>query len=275
MSALDEVRHYFDSNTTSFLRTGQGGQAIRRAVWGPGVRTREEAFAYVDVLLAQLLDNREAPRVLDLGCGVGASLLRLAHTSRLTGIGVTLSPVQAHFAQQRFAAAGFAERLRAVEASFTELPAELGFFDLAFSIEAFVLSPSPEAYFSEAVKHLKPGARLALIDDFLTSKPETRQTRRWVREFKRGWLVRSLETPDTLSTIASRFGLTLTRDDDLTPLLELRRPRDLFLTAVMSVGRHLPIHSPLWRSWLGGNALQLALQGGALAYRFLVFEKAP
>lgn len=275
MPAIDDVRRYYDHNTASFLRTGQGGQSIHRAVWGPGVQTRDEAFAYLDVLLLELLGQRPEPRVLDLGCGVGASLLRLARREGLHGVGVTLSPVQAKFAQEQFVATGLAERLRCVEASFTQLPAELGEFDLAFSIEAFIHSPTPEAYFAEAAKHLKPGAQLALVDDFLTGQPETPRTRRWLHEVEIGWYANTLRTPEQLAATAASYGLTLTRNDDLTQYLELRRPRDLFLTAVMSVGRYLPIRSPLWKSWLGGNALQLALQARAIEYRFLVFEKAP
>ena len=273
MPALDEVRHYYDTNTASFLRTGQGGQAIHRAVWGPGVETRDEAFAYLDGLLAGLWRDREAPRVLDLGCGVGASLQRLAQRVDLHGVGVTLSPVQAKFAQAELARAGLAERLTCLEGSFTALPDGLGRFDAAFSIEAFIHSPSADAYLSEAARHLKPGGVLGLIDDFATGAPETPRSRRWLHEVRTGWLANTLETPRQLALIAARHGLTLRRDEDLTPYLELRRPRDLLLTAVMSVGRYLPLRSPLWRSWVGGNALQLALQGGALAYRFLVFEK--
>lgn len=273
MPALDEVRHYYDRNTSSFLRTGQGGQAIHRAVWGPGVTTRDEAFAYLDGLLAGLVAQRPAPRVLDLGCGVGASLRRLAKRSDLHGVGVTLSPVQAQFAQAEFTRAGLGERLRCVEGSFTALPDELGLFDAAFSIEAFIHSPSADAYLAQAAKHLKPGGVLALIDDFPTDAPETARSRRWLHEVRTGWLANTLESPPQLATLAARHGLTLRRDEDLTPYLELRRPRDLLLSAVMSVGRYLPVRSPLWRSWVGGNALQLALQAGVLAYRFLVFEK--
>jgi len=47
MSRFDteQIRRYYDRNTSSFVALGQGGSvgAIHRAVWGPGTTTREQA----------------------------------------------------------------------------------------------------------------------------------------------------------------------------------------------------------------------------------------
>jgi hypothetical protein len=48
-NALTErVRRYYDNNAAAFEELGQGGASIHRAVWGPGVSTRAEAFHHVD-----------------------------------------------------------------------------------------------------------------------------------------------------------------------------------------------------------------------------------
>ena len=72
------MRAYYDANTDAFVRHGQGGAlgAIHRAVWGPGVVTREQAFRYVEDLIAGEIERSTLDRpaqVVDLGCGVGAS----------------------------------------------------------------------------------------------------------------------------------------------------------------------------------------------------------
>src|SRR5262245_18219206 len=73
-SATDDVRDYYDQNTRSFLRWGQGRGTgtIRRAIWGPGVEGRVEAFHYVDAEIARRLrlGTESGMRVVDLGCGV-------------------------------------------------------------------------------------------------------------------------------------------------------------------------------------------------------------
>ncbi len=276
----DELRTYYDENTAAFEKLGQGGASIHRAVWGPGVPSRDNAFRYVDdLILAELkgmaITEPEVPRLLDLGCGLGASLIYLSSRVKLEGLGVTISPVQVAQATRRLEAAGLAD-VRCIEASFTALPADLGRFDLAFAIESFVLSPTADAFFREASAHLRAGGKLVVCDDFLTERgahPRSAREARWLDDFRYGWLVSSLSTPGAAAQAAARHHLHLSRNDDLTPFLELRRPRDKLLSVLVAAGRHVPIPGQLWRSWIGGNGLQFGLMGGLLEYRFLVFEK--
>ena len=58
----------------------------------------------------------ESPRtVVDLGCGVGASLCYLAGLLPITGTGVTLSPVQVQAARERITSAGLSDRVTCIE----------------------------------------------------------------------------------------------------------------------------------------------------------------
>lgn len=57
MSNVEAVAHYYDGNTRRFLRFGGAGAslAIHRALWGPGVSSREAAADYIHAwLLAEL-----------------------------------------------------------------------------------------------------------------------------------------------------------------------------------------------------------------------------
>ena len=102
-----EVRAYYEANTPAFVAFGQGGDegAIHRAVWGPGVATTAQAFHYVDDRIGELVSAARpaggVPHVVDLGCGIGASLCYLAERQAMTGTGVTLSPRQAALARAR------------------------------------------------------------------------------------------------------------------------------------------------------------------------------
>ena len=77
-----DIRRYYDRHSAAFVRFGQGRAAIHRAVWGHGTRTREDAFHYVDDQIVALVRPFVSPsrtvHVVDLGCGVGASLRYLA-----------------------------------------------------------------------------------------------------------------------------------------------------------------------------------------------------
>ncbi len=274
----DRVRRYYDNNAARFERYGQGGASIHRAVWGPGVSSRPAAFHYVDELIRQTLpEGTTRPRVVDLGCGVGATLLYLASQLDLQGEGITISPAQAARAAQLIAAAGAGGRVRCREGNYLAPPADLTGADLAYSIEAFVHGPDAARYFRAAAGLLRPGGKLVVCDDFLT--PRALQpppaAARWLDEFRQGWRVGSLVSVEQARDLAGAAGLVPAQDLDLTPYLELRRPRDRLISLLVALARPLRIDRDYWQSLVGGNALQRALGAGYLSYRFLVFERRP
>jgi cyclopropane fatty-acyl-phospholipid synthase-like methyltransferase len=280
---LDEVESYYDRNTERFERFGHGKDtgAIHRAVWGDGVSSRAEALRHLDRRLLAELRTLEAgfpaPRhVLDLGCGVGASLLFLAEQADIRGTGVTLSGVQAKRATERIARQGASDRVRCVQGNFLELPAEIGQAALAFSIEAFVHAPDPRAYFVSSAKHVGPGGLLVVCDDFLSSSGESAassRARRILGEVRRCWLAHTLVTVAQAERLARDAGFVLEKNSDLSSQLQLRRPRDRLIAAAVAVGRLLPLRGYAWRALVGGNALQQGLLAGLIEYRFLVFRR--
>src|SRR5688572_20929691 len=169
----EEVRRYYDENTRLFLSLGQGSEGtIRRAVWGPGVRNRQQAMRYVDGLIVERLRGLDTGnglplRVADLGCGVCASLCYIAQQLPVAGTGVTISPAQVELARQRISAQGLASQVRCVQGDFCNLPAGLGPIDLAFGIESFIHAPDGAAFFQQAARLIRPGGLLMVCDDLL------------------------------------------------------------------------------------------------------------
>src|SRR5690554_804138 len=124
----DRIRRFYDRNTLRFSRFGQGGRAgaIRRAVWGPGITDRDQAFHFVDHGIGEqarhLAPAGERLHVVDLGCGVGGSLCYMAARLPMRGTGVTLSPVQVRHALARIARLGWSDRLTCLVADYCDLP---------------------------------------------------------------------------------------------------------------------------------------------------------
>ncbi len=278
------VKQYYDENTRRFLAFGQGGNvgAIHRAVWGPGVTTRAMAFNYVNELLVEelrgySLESSSVLRVVDLGCGVGASLMYIAERHPVDGLGITLSPLQARMAQQRFAELKDVQ-LECVQGSFLEVPAESGSVDCAYAIEAFIHAADARRFLDEAARLLKPGGLLMLCDDFMTESAAADPTAlgsrraRWLREFKKGWRVNTLRpVSEVLRLGAEHFELE--QDVDLTQYVELGRPRDVAIRWLVRAGRYLPLKAPWWGNFLGGNGLQRCLLSGVVCYRVVVLRR--
>ncbi len=274
---VERVKRFYDRNTARFQRLGEGGASIHRAVWAPGVTTLDDAIHHVDEAVLSLLGDEAAPRVVDLGCGVGGSLIYLAsRRPDLVGDGITISPAQAEVGTALVAEAGLSERVRVREGDFLAPQDDLAGADLVVSVEAFVHGPDPAAYFRRAAGLLRPGGVLVVCDDVLTpagAAAGPREARR-IDAFRTGWRIGTLLTVDDAARQAADAGLTPVRDDDLTPYLRLRRPRDRWIGLLVTATRPLRLRGEYWSSLAGGDALQHCLASGLVGYRLLVFRRS-
>ena len=273
----DRVRRYYDRRTAGFVARGQGGRvgAIHRAVRGPGATTRDEAFRYVESQIAERIGAEEsggrALHVVDLGCGVGASLCYLAERLPIRGTGITLSPVQARLARQRIAAAGVADRVVCLEGDYGDLPAAVALADAAYAIESFAHAPAPDRFFGEAARVLRPGGLLAVCDDFArpTSAPAAQRA---IARFRRGWRINTLLDRTALRSLAQAAGFRHLATADLTPYLELGRPRDRAVALFVRLFGWLPIEDRFGHL-TGGDALQRCLRQGWIGYDLAWFRR--
>lgn len=268
-----EVRRYYDRHTAVFVRRGQGGGAIHRAVWGPGVRTRQEAFHYVEDRIAALIDtlDRSPAHVVDLGCGVGATLCYLAARRPVRATGITLSPKQVAAARRIIAAAGLSDRVVCLEGDYSDLPAAIdGPADVALAIESFVHGPSPQRFFRECARILAPGGLLAICDD-VERAHDGEEAATAIEAFEIGWHVNALVRRDDLIAMASDAGLEHVSTEDLTPFLELNRLRDRGIAAYVALLRLARVDLARFDYLSGGTALQTCLARGWIGYELNIF----
>jgi SAM-dependent methyltransferase len=271
-----EIQRYYDRHTPAFLKFGQGGRdgAIHRAVRGPN--RRAAPFHYVDDQIANLtrdiLTTSAVPHLLDLGCGVGASLCYLAERLPIRGTGVTLSPVQAHLATERIEKAGLSYRVSCIEADYCAIPARVPPADLAYAIESFVHGPSPERFFAECARLVRPGGLLVICDDFKRKVPNATAART-INRFCRGWHINTLLRQDQLQEMARSAGFEHQSTVDLTSAVETGRVRDRAIDMLGALCGWLPFGRGRIDYLLGGSALQRCLRRGWIGYDLAVFRK--
>jgi cyclopropane fatty-acyl-phospholipid synthase-like methyltransferase len=263
----DDVARYYDANTRAFLTRGEGGKArvLHRAVWAEGVSDLAAALHFAhDLILLEIEATRsERPRVLDLGCGVGASLLYLLERREVEGFGITLSREQYEIARRSqgvlFSNGDFCR---------DSLPPSI---DVAYGIESFVHASDAPLFFENVSRSLAPGGRLILVDDFLANRAFEGSS---LRDFIWGWHAPSLMTTNEADRLAASAGLSLASDRDLTPHLALDRPRDRALAALAPLLRALLPDVPRVRALVGGDALRKCLKLRRIEYRFRVYRKS-
>jgi len=277
------VAQYYDNNTRRFLRFGknQNTYNIHQALWAEGIENQTEAVNFANRLILKEIEalnekKQKTIHVLDLGCGVGGSLSYLAQKSLKNNCysGLTISKVQAKLGQQ------IAEKLKDEYAisikhgDFLEL-AEGPRVDLAYAIEAFVHAADAQHFFASVSGQLGEGGRLIIIDDFRTPQvAANRKEEQHLVDFQQGWHAASLISPARAKTLASHHQLQLIAKSDLTPYLEMGRPRDKAIGLMVSLFGKWMRKSTYFQSLTGGYAKQQCIRQGLVTYQMLIFEKS-
>lgn len=213
-----------------------------------------------------------SPRVLDAGCGYGATMIDLAPQFGGDWTGLTLSPEQAARGNAAIAAAGLADRVRVLVQSY-DLPPER-IFDLIYGIESLIHSADPAATLAGLAQRLAPGGHLLVVDDMpqaaLAPEPAAR-----LAEFKRYW--RCPVAPDRVGWIAAleAAGLVLRNERDLNPLLQVRG-MDAVAKRLQELRRKPWLRFGLAvraEAEIGGLVLETLQTEGFVHYRLLVAQK--
>lgn len=275
------VKRFYDRSTGAFLRLGTGRQSavIHREIWDPGVASVEAAITRVhDLIHGSWLsagNGAVAPKILDLGCGVGATLADLVARTGGIGTGITISEVQARRGGSRSGTPETQGSVSIVQGDYHAADLGVG-NDLVYAVESLIHSPAPALVLERALKSLSPGGLLIVVDDFL--KPEADPTAQVVREFVSGWKAYGLTGSRDLVGMVRTSGASLVEDRDLTPFINLARPRDRLIDWVVFLrkgpGRWKTFFNDYLDGLQGGAALQRALAQGLMEHRFLVFRRA-
>lgn len=120
--------------------------------------------------LLQYVDLPTKANVLDLGCGTGRLLTRLADQfPELRGTGLDLSPQMLQVARQKNR---HRPRLIYVEGKAESLPFADGQFDAVFNTISFLHYLSPQQVLGEVARVLAPSGRFYLVDTSCQSRGE-------------------------------------------------------------------------------------------------------
>jgi SAM-dependent methyltransferase len=251
---------------------GHGALPVHRALADPAGGPPSPFV--IHRLMLDGLDLPAAPRVLDAGCGYGATMLDLA--PRLGGdwTGLTLSPVQAARGMAEVAARGLDGRVRIAVRSY-DAPIEAR-HDLIYGIESLIHSADPARTVANLAAALAPGGHLVIVDDMPETRLPTEAAARLDR-FRRFWRCPVAPTRDGWVAACRAAGLEPVAERDLNPLLQVRGMTELApRLAALERSARLPRlfgFGVRQEAEIGGLLLETLHTEGLVRYRILAARK--
>ncbi len=156
------------------------GQAdeIYRGVWGDNIHLgvpcndacpHPEAMEHTNEIMAEIANLEDGARVLDLGCGYGATARYLARECGCSVVGINVSEKELEVAKARALEAGLGDILTFESGDFHNLKYADESFDVVWSQEAFLHGTNKDQIISEAKRVLVPGGTLIFTDLVVTA----------------------------------------------------------------------------------------------------------
>jgi cyclopropane fatty-acyl-phospholipid synthase-like methyltransferase len=208
----DAIRAFFVSAQDDFARWS-GGYNMHFGYWARGMNPLDRE-AMLERLSIEAISTLRLPpaspvKVVDLGCGAGATARTLARLfTRAEVTGVTLVHEQIELGVRMNRRAGLARRIGFVLSDFTDTWTGSASQDGAIAIESFCYAAGSDkaAAAREAARLLKRGGRLAVVDGFLVAG-EPRGPIGWIyRRWRDSWAIPELAHLNEFTTALARAG---------------------------------------------------------------------
>ena len=152
----ETVNNYYDL-FSDFMQYGWG-ESLHFAPLTPE-ETLEESIVRHQRLMIEKLELREGMRIVDVGCGVGGPMRRIARESGARVVCVNNNEQQLETARRRNIEAGLDHLAEYIKCSFMDMGViEANSLDGALAIESTCHAPDKEHAFAEIFRVLKPGA---------------------------------------------------------------------------------------------------------------------
>ena len=177
----ETVKEYYDL-CSEFMVFGWG-ESLHFAPLSPQ-ESLEDSKTRHQRLMIDKLELREGMTVIDVGCGIGGPMRRVAREAGVKVVGLNYSKVQLDKAKALNAESGIGHMFDYLACSFMDMSDVAdGAFDRAYAIESTCHAPDKAGAFAEIYRVLKPGAlfwgqEMCMTDEFDASASRHRAIKR-------------------------------------------------------------------------------------------------
>ncbi len=202
----ETVKEYYDL-CSDFMVFGWG-ESLHFAPLSPGETLAESKIRHQRLMIGKL-ELRKGMTVVDVGCGIGGPMRRVARESGVRVVGVNNSEVQLEKAKSLNAEAGLDHMIDYLACSFTDMDAVTDdTFDRGYAIESTCHAPDKMAAFAEIYRVLKPGALFWGQEMCMTDKfdPDDNRHRVIKRDLMQGIALKDIATTGEVNRALESVG---------------------------------------------------------------------
>jgi|GEM_PF-4622235 len=282
----------FGNNTKAFLKIYNGFKSndLHRRVYDKSIVNPNYAISYINYLLTINCEKIDAKRVLDLGAGLGESIVYLSNNSTQRNSSVvkfsdfsynalSISPFENAEAQNNFRKNGISDMARSFCGDYHDKNVFRFFknMDLIYCFESIIYSYNTKKVLSNVAASLKKNGYFLVVDIFISDTIDTEKTE-LLQSLKYDIVdilhFFSLYKEKDFIILANRFNLLLIERLDFTDIQRLEIDEHPFLSAISSLSMSNNLkhkYSDLVKSY---KKLNYLFENNILKYMLYIFKKA-
>lgn len=190
--------------------------AIHFGYYDEQARFHKQALLRLNEVLADLAGITSGCRVLDAGCGLGASALWLAKTRQAQVTGISPVPEQIRNARISALEQGLESFVRFEQADYHQTPFPDRSFHVVWACESLCHSPAKHLFYQEAFRLLRPGGVLVIAEYMRTGRPLSERQEFLLADWLSGWVIPDIDTAEEHQSHAENAGFSGMAIRDIT-----------------------------------------------------------
>ena len=275
MDQLQKVKEYYEQCDSSYQHWGtEEIYNIHFGFWDENTKSHVEALNNMNRVLAERLKIKPGDKILDAGCGVGASATWLAKNYDVEVTGITISDLQCEKAKTFAKKEGVSEKVKFYIQDFNKTNFPDKSFDIVWGLESICYAEDKRDFIKEMKRILKNKGKLIVADGFIKKDNSTKLDQFFLNNWIKRWAVPSLAKVSEFQKYLEGAGFKDIEFIDITKNI-LPSSKEIFKRGVFGWPVYkLKRKNPIQMNHVKGFIFQyLALKKGAWIYGIFYAEK--
>lgn len=168
--------------------------SLHYGFWDSSTKNLKEALLKINEIIASKANLQSSDRVLDVGCGVGGTLIYLAEKFGTKGHGISIAPTQVEKAKKHSIQHSVSAKVTFSQSDYMATSLPEACFDVVIALESAFYAQNNTDFLGEAYRLLKKGGRLIIADIFRTKSSFDQKNESVIRSLTSAWAINAYTT---------------------------------------------------------------------------------